>query len=111
MSRIEPLAMNASVIAAYENRVAEIERQKAKLSENLNQSNEPAGSFKEIYRTAFQFLANPWKLWVSDRLEDRRAVLKLVFAERLPSHRNEGYRTTKNLLTFQGLRGHSHGKI
>ena len=62
---------NASVIAAYENRMAEIERQKAKLSENLTQANEPAGSFKEIYRTAFSFLATPWKLWVSGRLEDK----------------------------------------
>ena len=60
---------NASVIAAYENRIGEIERQKAKLSENLNQSDKPAGSFKEIYRTAFQFLANPWNLWTSDKLE------------------------------------------
>ena len=94
---------NASVIAAYENRITEIERQKAILSENLTQSDKPAGSFKEIYRTAFEFLANPWKLWVSDRLEDRRAVLKLVFAERLPYHRIEGYRTAKTSLPFKAL--------
>ena len=101
---------NASVIAAYENRIAEIERQKAKLSENLTKSNEPASSFEEIYRTAFSFLANPWKLWVSDRLEDRRAVLKLVFAERLPYHRNEGYRTAKTSLPFKALEDIHMGK-
>lgn len=101
---------NTSVLTAYENRIAEIERQKAQLSQNIVQIVEPAGAFKKIYRTAFIFLANPCKLWVSDRLEDRRAVLKLVFAERLPYHRNEGYRTAKTSLPFKVLEGIHMGK-
>ena len=101
---------NTSVIAAYENRIAEIERQKAKLSENLSQSDKPSGGFKEIYRTAFQFLANPWNLWASGKLEDKRAVLKLVFAERLPYYRNEGYRTAKTSLLFKVLESFRTGK-
>ena len=63
----------------------------------------PLKSFGETYRTAFDFLANPCKLWLSDRLEDRRAVLRLVFAERLPYLRNEGYRTAKISTPFKML--------
>src|SRR5687767_11383814 len=33
------------------------------------------------------------KLWISERLEDKRTVLKLAFAERLIYTRNEGFRT------------------
>ena len=36
---------------------------------------------------------NPCYLWESDRIEDKRAVLKLTFAERLAYTRGEGFRT------------------
>ena len=43
--------------------------------------------------------------------EDKRAVLKLVFAERLPYHRNEGYRTAKTSLPFKALEDIHMGKF
>lgn len=46
----------------------------------------PKGSLKQIYRTAFAFLANPWNLWVFERMEDKRAVAKLVFADTRYTH-------------------------
>src|SRR5690606_25779883 len=51
----------------------------------------------------FDFLANPSRLWHSPRVEDRRAVLKLVFAEKLPYARGEGYRTAKISTPFKML--------
>jgi hypothetical protein len=43
----------------------------------------PVRSFDETVRTAFGFLASPYQLWTSDRIEDKRTVLKLAFADRL----------------------------
>ena len=53
----------------------------------------PKGRFDEIYRTAFAFLSNPWKLWASGKVEWQRLVVRLAFVDRLAYCRNEGYRT------------------
>jgi two-component system, OmpR family, response regulator len=63
----------------------------------------PMKSFGETYRTAFGFLSSPCNIWKSDRIEDRRAVLKLAFADRLPYVRGEGYRTAKISMLFKLL--------
>lgn len=55
---------NTSVAAAYENRIAELQRKKAVLTERINKMSVPKGSLKQIYRTAFAFLANLWNLGV-----------------------------------------------
>jgi hypothetical protein len=98
-------ATGDTVIAAYEKRLRALETQKALLKDRIATSGKPRASFDETYRTACDFLANPWKLWGSDRLEDRRAVLRLVFAEKLPYARNEGYRTAKMSIPFKMLGG------
>lgn len=96
-------ATSASVVAAYERRIKELETQKALMRERLGSNGKPLMSFGETYRTAFDFLANPCNLWKSERIEDRRAVLKLVFADRLPYVRGEGYRTAEISLPFKLL--------
>jgi len=50
------------------------------------------------------------KLWVSERLEDKRTVLKLAFAERLAYTRNEGFRTAVPALPFKVLADLKCGK-
>ncbi len=94
-------ASGAAVVKAYEKRIEELETQKALMRERLENSGKPMMSFGEAYRTAFAFLANPCRLWNSGRIEDRRAVLKLVFADRLPYVRGEGYRTAKISMPFR----------
>ncbi|MDX3973501.1 recombinase zinc beta ribbon domain-containing protein [Shinella sp.] len=91
------------LITAYERKIKELTTQKALLSERAANCGKPLKTFGEAYRTAFDFLANPCKLWLSDRLEDQRAVLRLVFAERLPYLRNHGYRTAKISTPFKML--------
>ena len=73
------------------------------MREKLGNCGKPLASFGETYRTAFDFLANPCKLWHSPRLEDRRAVLKLVFADKLAYVKNEGYRTAQISMPFKLL--------
>jgi len=53
------------------------------LKEKIAFCGKPVRSFDEIYRTAMEFLAKPHKLWRSERLEDKMAVLKLKFSDRL----------------------------
>ena len=89
-----------SVIAAYEDRIRKLEESKLLIVERLNNAARPASTFEDALRTALDFLANPWNLWQSDRLEDRRTVLKLTFAERLRYKCKEGFRTASLSLPF-----------
>ena len=97
-------ASTDSVVTAFEKRIRDLEHRKALIREKIAACGKPMGSFRETYRTAFDFLANPQELWHSPNIEDRRAVLKLVFAQKLPYHRNEGYRTAETTLPFKVLR-------
>lgn len=98
-----------SVITAYETRIKALEDRKIVLAEKIAASGRPVRSFDETLRTAFDFLASPCQLWISDRLEDKRAVLKLAFSDRLIYVRNEGFRTPKLSLPFKNL-GHFEGQ-
>ncbi len=88
-----------SVIRAYETRVAQLEEERLLLRERAA-GRGPARSYDATLRTALSFLASPWKLWETGRLEDRHAVLKLTFASQLRYVRNEGYRTAALSLPF-----------
>ena len=98
-----------SAVAAYERRLAKLERDKAVKAEKLETGGRPQRSFEEMFELAFCFLANPWKLWTSERLEDKRTVLKLAFAHRLAYHRNGGFRTLKTTKPFNVLEALSSG--
>ena len=93
------------MVIAYERKIKELETTKALLMNKIANVGKPVSSFGDTYRTAFDFLANPSKLWHSPRLEDRRAVLKLVFLEQLPYVRGQGYRTAKISTPFKMLGG------
>ena len=92
-----------SVIGQYEKRIVGLEEQKILISEKIENCGRPVRGFDETLRTALEFLANPWNLWSSDRLEDKRAVLRLAFVERIAYARNEGFRTANFSLPFKVL--------
>jgi site-specific DNA recombinase len=92
-----------SVIAAYEERIRKLEEDKFAIKEKMGKAAHPVSSFDNTLRTALEFLANPWNLWVQGRLEDRRAVLKLTFANRLEYVRGSGLRTANLTLPFRML--------
>ena len=101
---------NATLIRTYENKIDELESQKRILTEKIGNCGRPLPNFEATFRTAFDFLSNPQKLWISERFEDKRAVLKLVFTERIPYHRKSGFRTTKTTLPFKALADFSEGE-
>lgn len=98
-------AGSQTLVAAYERRIRSLEERKVELREKVAQCGRPLADFDTTYRTAMTFLGNPWKLWLSPRYEDKRAVLKLVFRERLPHHRETGYRTALTSLPFEVYEG------
>ncbi len=89
---------NLSVISAYEERIEKLEGQKIILQEKIQNCGRPLADFDETFRTAMEFLSNPHRLWTSDNLEDKRLVYRLVFSEKLPYQRNEGFRTARTAL-------------
>ncbi len=96
------------VISAYEQKIEKLEQQKIVIQEKIQNCGRPLTAFDETFRTAMDFLANPHRLWTSDKLEDRRLVLRLVFSEKLPYQRNEGFRTARTALpvtVLQQLKG------
>ena len=56
-----------------------------------------------MFELACQFLSSPWRIWKNGDLTQRRAVLKLAFAERPHYCRSEGLRTRKTILPFNML--------
>jgi hypothetical protein len=98
-------ASSDHVARAYERKIAKLETEKMMAEQKLAQAGTMGKGKPEKIELALKFLTNPWKLWTSNVMEHRRLVLKLAFAERLPYTRNEGYRTPKNHLALQGVRG------
>ena len=99
-----------SVIAAYEERIRQLEEEKLLLKERMAGEGRPKTGFEHTLRTALTFLANPWNLWVSGKLEQRRTVLKLAFSERLRYARGRGLRTANLALPFKVLTAISGGE-
>lgn len=94
-----------AVIAAYEEKVGKLEEEKLLLRERMASASKPVSSFDDTLRTALDFLASPWNLWGTGRLQDRRTVLKLAFAERLVYSRENGFRTAQLSMPFKMLNG------
>lgn len=99
-----------SVISAYEERIRQLDVEKIALRERMASAGQPKHSFEKGLRTALTFLSNPWNLWSTGRLEDRRMVMKLAFVERLQYARGEGLRTANLSLPFKALASFSGEK-
>ena len=100
-----------SIIAAYEKRIHDLEEHKLILNEKIANCGKPLTNFDETFKSAFKFLSNPCNLWLSPRLEDQRAVPKLVFADRLGYTREKGFLNSKTTLPFNVLGAFSAGEI
>ena len=96
-----------TVIRTYEDEIRKLEEQKIRLIERSSQCGRSLGTFDETFRTAMEFFADPQKLWHSERIEDKRSVLKLAFEDKLAYNRNGGFRTAPKSLPFSLLEGFS----
>ena len=92
------------VVAAYEERIETLEREKLLAAEQLETTGKPVRPFGEMFEHALGFLANPYKLWEKGDLAVRRTVLRLTFASRITYCKNQGVRTADLALPFKALR-------
>lgn len=99
------------VIRSFEKRIEALETKKIVLQDQLAGCTQTPRPFDEMYRTAMHLLSNPLKIWQSERFEDKRAVLKLVFSEPITYTRNDGYRTPVLSLPFSMLEGFFNQKM
>ena len=58
---------NASVVRAYEKKVAKLEREKALAEESIVDIGKPRHTFEESFEHALKFLSSPWKIWKNVR--------------------------------------------
>ncbi len=92
-----------SVIAAYEGRIAKLERERLVLEEKQLRIGKPRGAFDEVFERALRFLANPCKIWESGDFKQRKMVLQMAFNEHLAYSRKGGFRTPNTSLPFKAL--------
>ena len=96
-------ATNTGVITRYEQRIAELEREKFLTAEKLETADAPRGAYRDNFQLALRLLSNPWKLWESERLEHKRMVLKLTFANRIAYCRKNGFSNPETSSVFKAL--------
>ncbi len=96
-------AENQIVITAYEKQIKKLENKKFVLQEKIANSGDNLPDYDKTFRTAFLFLSNPYKLWASEKLEDKRSALKLLFTSKLSYDLKEGFRTAPIALPFKAL--------
>jgi len=94
---------NTSVISRYEDKIAELEKDKRILAEKMQLQAEPKGSFEQKLKPVLRFLAHPWKLWENGNNHLRRTIIKFAFADRIHYDRFEGARTAQKSLSFKAL--------
>ena len=95
---------NERMVAAYENQISDLEREKALLIEKAADICSPVRPFDEMFEHAMQFLANPYEIWVKGDLTTKRTVVRLVYTAPLVVSRKTGVRTGQTTYPFKALR-------
>lgn len=96
-------APNQTLSSVYEREIEKLENEKLLLSEKTTKNAQKPMTFERTYRTALEFISNPWKYWHSDNLEDKRTFLRVVFCDRINYLKGDGYRTANLTLFFKHL--------
>ena len=96
-----------AVINRYEQEIEKLEREKLVLAEKTARCGTALPDYDESFRTAFEFLANPYDLWKNGTYEDKAIVLKLTLDTHLEYDWNDGVRTPHLSLPFKVLRANS----
>ena len=104
-------ATSQSVIAAYERRVADLEKARLVLEERRSKNFGPLKTFEEMFERAMSFLAAPANLWKSGTFSEKQLVLRLTFADRLAYCPKNGFRTPKMSFPFKVLESIAGGEI
>ena len=96
-------ANNATVIAAYEKKIAKLEQHKLVLAEKVAKKTTKKRTPEQLFELAVQFLSNPWNIWSNGDLTLKKTVLRLVFKAPLTYDRQTGLRTPQTSVIFRFL--------
>lgn len=96
-------ASSPTVIRAYEEKLGILERDKARLQEQVANYTPKPEAFEQILELSLRFLANPWNIWETGNITLKRMVLRMAFAGPVTYHRNQGARTPRLALPFKAL--------
>ena len=94
---------NATVISAYEKRIANLQREKATAEGQLQESPKPKQTLEESFEHSLRFLASPWQQWQNTDLPGRRTILRLSFNKPVAYSRIGGLRTPDLAFPFKLL--------
>ena len=97
-------ANSPTMVRAYEKRIQDIENEQLIIQEKIAKCGAALPDFDKTYRTAMRFLSNPYEMWVSKEVANKITVAKLVFPNKVPYCKNEGYRTAPIAEPFRLLR-------
>ncbi|MBN7787453.1 recombinase zinc beta ribbon domain-containing protein [Ponticoccus gilvus] len=98
-------ANSPTVIAAFERRVEDLERERLLLEEKQARPQAPRLSFEQVFELAMGFLSSPWKIYESGSFALKRMALKLAFKGPITYDRETGVRTTQPADIFRFLDG------
>lgn len=84
---------NASLAAAYEKKIRELEEEKIVLGEKIANQGHSMPDYNGELRTAVRMALNAREIWASGNLSLKRTMLKLCFTGRMSFDKNEGFRT------------------
>ncbi len=96
-------ATNPRVIAAYEERIDQLEKQKLVALERAGSEPEKQRTFRGVFEHSLRFLSSPCKIWESGRFDLQRLVLKLAFPGHIQYCRENGFRTPQPSVPFNFL--------
>lgn len=88
------------MIRLYENQVKELQQKHMRLLEEARRVEGVDTTLDGAFGTVFDFLGNPYTYWKNGDLEEKRMVLRLVFAKKLAFNETEGFGTAATSLPF-----------
>lgn len=99
-----------TLMAAFEKRAEKIENEMRVTREKIHNGNKNRPDLSGTLRTAIDFLQNPYKLWLSERIGDKITAIKLLFDNRIVYDKFEGVRTASIARPFRLLEEFSGGQ-
>ena len=92
-----------AMIKKYEDHIQSLEDKRAQLSILNNERYNIDTSYESSLGTVMDFIKNPYSIWANGDLDEKRLVLKLAFAKRIPYDKNKGFGTASMTLPFTVL--------
>ncbi len=94
---------NERLISAYEDRISELEQERALCEDEASRVATPAHPFDEMFELAMRFLSSPFDIWKNGDLAVKKTVLRLAFSQPLVVSSNKGVQTGETTFPFKAL--------